>query len=410
MPKITREPLTRKAIDGAKATGKAYRLRDAVVPGLVLRVSAVGARTWAVVWGRGQERTIGQYPGVTLDAAREAARRLAGEIATHGAPLMVIEASKPAPLSLRDYLREHYGPWAKAHQKAGQATLDAIEACFADLLDTPLQALCAFDMERFKARRLKNGIKPATVNRDLSRIRGALSRAVDWNLLAEHPMRRVKPAKGADDSRTRYLRRDEERALRQALIRRDQARRIDRESGNRWLAARGHAKRPAWPPGSFTDYLTPMVLLALNTGMRRGELLGLEWNSVNLQAKLLTVTAANAKSRRARHLPLNAEALDVLSRWHAQGSGAGLVFPSPAGYRMGNINSSWEALCTSAALADFRFHDLRHSFASRLVMAGVDLNTVRELLGHSDIRMTLRYAHLAPDKLAEAVGRIEELR
>lgn len=108
-----------------------------------------------------------------------------------------------------------------------------------------------------------------------------------------------------------------------------------------------------------------------------------------------------------RHLPLNAEALDTLKRWKKQSKATGLVFPSPkTGGRMDNINSSWEELCELAEVADFRFHDLRHSFASRLVMAGVDLNTVRELLGHSDIRMTLRYAHLAPDKLAEAVAKL----
>ncbi len=208
-------------------------------------------------------------------------------------------------------------------------------------------------MERFKARCLKAGIKPATVNRDLSRIRGALSRAVDWSLLAEHPMRTVKPAKGADDSRVRYLSPDEEKALRQALSRRDESRRQERDSGNRWLAERGHAVRPAWLAGSFTDYLAPMVLLALNTGMRRGELLGLEWASVNLQAKLLTITAANAKSRRARHLPLNAEALDTPRAGSGRGTGLGLVFPSPAGYRMGNINSSWEALCAAGGVGRF---------------------------------------------------------
>ncbi|MGC4012273.1 MAG: site-specific integrase [Pseudomonas sp.] len=122
----------------------------------------------------------------------------------------------------------------------------------------------------------------------------------------------------------------------------------------------------------------------------------------------MTITAGNAKSRKARHLPLNAEARDVLTRWKKRAAkDARLVFPSPkTGGRMDNINSSWEEVCSQAQLADFHFHDLRHTFASRLVMAGVDLNTVRELLGHSDIRMTLRYAHLAPDKLAEAVNRL----
>lgn len=161
-----------------------------------------------------------------------------------------------------------------------------------------------------------------------------------------------------------------------------------------------------WPDDGFTDYLAPMVLVALNTGMRRGELFGLQWEHVNLAGKLLTITAGNAKSRKARHLPLNTEALDVLTRWQRQGEGTGLVFPSATGGRMDNINTSWGGIVADAKLADFRFHDLRHTFASKLVMAGVDLNTVRELLGHADIAMTLRYAHLAPDKLAEAVARL----
>jgi site-specific recombinase XerD len=71
---------------------------------------------------------------------------------------------------------------------------------------------------------------------------------------------------------------------------------------------------------------------------------------------------------------------------------------------MNNVNKSWLGLVTAAKLQAFRFHDLRHHFASRLVMASVDLNTVRELLGHADIKMTLRYSHLAPDKLADAVA------
>ncbi len=103
---------------------------------------------------------------------------------------------------------------------------------------------------------------------------------------------------------------------------------------------------------------------------------------------------------------MNSEALDVLKRWEKQSSDDGLVFASPSGGRFDNIQSSWEALTADAKLADFRFHDLRHDFASKLVMAGVDLNTVRELLGHGDIKMTLRYAHLAPDKLADAVAKI----
>lgn len=399
--------LTPRSVESAKPESKPYEIHDTDLRGLLLRVQPSGVKSYIVTWGRGKRRTLGRHPVMTVTGARNAALAALAESAQHGAPLAVVEASKPKPLTLGAFIREHYAPWAKANQKAGQATVDAIEAVFGDLYDRELPKLSAFDIERVKSARLKASMKPATVNRDLSRIRGALSRAVDWGMLTEHPMKSVKQAKGADDSRVRYLTSAEEKRLRKALQERESERRASRERHNAWHTARGTAGHPQWPLDGYTDHLTPMVLLALNTGMRRGELLGLDWRNVNLPAKLLTITAGNAKSRKARHLPLNAEALDVLARWKRQDTGTGLVFPSPkTGGRMDNINSSWEELCAAAELADFRFHDLRHSFASRLVMAGVDLNTVRELLGHSDIRMTLRYAHLAPDKLAEAVAKL----
>jgi integrase len=152
-----------------------------------------------------------------------------------------------------------------------------------------------------------------------------------------------------------------------------------------------------------------LVLVALNTGLRRGELLGLKWSAVNLSAKLLTVAAETAKSGHTRRVPLNVEAFNVLAAWHErQGKPApdAPVFPGPSGERMTRVDTSWETLMTAAGLKNFRLHDCRHHFASKLVMNGVPLNTVRELLGHSSLEMTLRYAHLAPDNLAVAVERI----
>jgi integrase len=143
-----------------------------------------------------------------------------------------------------------------------------------------------------------------------------------------------------------------------------------------------------------------MTLLALNTGMRRGELTSIKWNDVNLHTKIITIRAGYAKSAKARHIPLNSEALDVLKRYRKQHSGEGRLFD------VFSVKKSWNALMTNAGIRDFRFHDLRHTFASKLVAAGVDLNTVRELLGHADIRMTLRYAHLAPEHKAAAVQKL----
>jgi len=99
--------------------------------------------------------------------------------------------------------------------------------------------------------------------------------------------------------------------------------------------------------------------------------------------------------------------------WKAQGEGYGLVFPGKNGKRLDNVKTAWKSVLKVADLdypvmhhLHFRWHDLRHDFASKLVMAGVPLNTVRELLGHADLTTTLRYAHLAPDHKSEAVARL----
>lgn len=400
--------LTPAIVEAAKPPEKMpYRIWDAVVPQLHLRVQPSGVKVWYVSWKKNHPKSLGKWPGVTIESARTKAKALLVETDVHGAPLAVIEANKPPEakaMTFGEYIRDHYAPWAVAHQKAGQATVDGLAATFGDLYDRPLPELKAIDVESIKAKRLKAGRLPATVNRDLDRIRGALSRAVDWGMLPEHPLRTVKRAKGDDNSRVRYLSKSEEKRLREALQAREAVRRAERASANKWRVERGYEELPTWPATGYADHLMPLVLVAMNTGLRRGELFSLEWDSVNLTTKMLTVTAGNAKSRKARHVPLNAEALTVLKRWKKQGRGEGLVFPGAAGERLTNINKSWDGLVEAAKLDDFRFHDLRHDFASKLVMAGVDLNTVRELLGHADIAMTLRYAHLAPQKLAAAVA------
>ncbi|MCY1456797.1 Tyrosine recombinase XerD [compost metagenome] len=124
---------------------------------------------------------------------------------------------------------------------------------------------------------------------------------------------------------------------------------------------------------------------------------------MNLQTKTITVAGEGAKTAETRHIPLNAEALATLEAWKKQGDPGGYVFPGQDGERMTDVKTAWLELLKNAGVEDFRWHDMRHDFASRLVMAGVPLNTVRDLLGHGDIKMTLRYAHLAPDSKAAAV-------
>jgi integrase len=147
--------------------------------------------------------------------------------------------------------------------------------------------------------------------------------------------------------------------------------------------------------------------LAVNTGLRRSELFHLRWEDVDLEAKWLTVHGASAKNGQTRRIPLNAEARSTLEAWRKLAKEDELrVFPGVGGDRLKRVDRAWRGLRKRAELTNFRFHDLRHHFASRLVQSGVPLNTVRELLGHADTTMVLRYAHLSPDHLAEAVEKV----
>ena len=147
----------------------------------------------------------------------------------------------------------------------------------------------------------------------------------------------------------------------------------------------------------------------LNTGLRRGEVLQLEWKDVDLEGKWITVSGAIAKNGQTRRMPLNAEAVAILQAWRqfrSRRATAVLVFPGSDGGGLQRIDKARRALTEIAGIGNFRFHDLRRHFASRLVQSGIDLNTVRELLGHADITMVLRYTHMSPDRLAMAVERV----
>ena len=136
-------------------------------------------------------------------------------------------------------------------------------------------------------------------------------------------------------------------------------------------------------------------------------MLGLKWTEINFEQRIITVNGDTAKTGTTRHVDLNDEALCILRQWKDQsGIKSQYVFAGKDGKPIQNMRKAWVKLLDDAKIKDFRWHDMRHTFASKLVMAGVDLNTVRELLGHSDYKMTLRYAHLAPEHKAMAVSKL----
>lgn len=283
-----------------------------------------------------------------------------------------------------------YRAWARLELKRDDMHANRLEQVFADQLADPLMRFDAAWVHQWWQERLttpthKTGMPPtrATAARDLACLRAALSRAVEWGLLATNPLLGIR-FKGAQSRRVvRYLSPDEEQRLRVVMANRDRYMIQARQSGNRWRVLRAEPQYPDIPTDTFGDHLSPIVLLAMNTEMRRGEILSLTWGDVDLTGRMLMIRAVNAKSRRERHIPLNAEALDVLQRWSVCRGGV----QSGRLFAVGDIKTAWVRLLSDARVEQVRFHDLRHNFASRLVRAGVDLNTVRDLrrsCGHQD--------------------------
>lgn len=406
--KLTQDSIRRLTRTAPATTRDVY---DAKQSGLVLRLRPSGSHSWRVLLGRGRWHTLGTLDDVTPEAARELARGVRGDVSKaralgHPDPIAARRKAGKAP-TFAAFVDKHYEPWAVQHRKTGAEQAARLRAIFGPAFNAKrLDAVTPFEVERWRSGRLKAGISKSTTNRDLNTLKAALRLAVRWRLLDAYALADVKAAKVDTASRVRFLTPDEESRLRKALDARDEARRAERQRANVWRRERSYDEWPTY--GTYTDHLTPIVLLALNTGLRRGELFNLRWRDVDLGGAVLTVEGEGAKSNLTRHVPLNSEAVMVLRTWRGTPAPAAdaHVFPGVDGARLEDIKKGWLPLVKAAALTAFTFHDLRHSFASKLVMAGVDLNTVRELLGHADLAMTIRYAHLAPEHKAAAVAKL----
>lgn len=222
-------------------------------------------------------------------------------------------------------------------------------------------------------RQMLASLAPASVNREFAFLRRVFSLAKTDGLIPENPVDRVQ-----------QLRENNQRC--------------------RWLTADEEAKLLA----HMEEHDREIVVLAIHTGLRRGELFTLERNQVDLERGWLQVVAT--KNGTSRRVPLTAKAKAILEARLARHSGR-YVLESPRSGRPKNAHNFYQRVFVpaveAAKLHDVVFHDLRHTFCSRLVMAGVPLNTVRELAGHKTLEMTLRYSHLAPDHQALAIRALD---
>ena len=235
--------------------------------------------------------------------------------------------------------------------------------------DTRLVDFSMQDLELLQSDWINQGFSIAYANRLTSILKRTFTKAYDWEMIDEDILKRVRKVKQlkGENKRLRYLSENEA----ERLI--------------------SHCE----------PYLKPIVIMALNTGMRKSEILHLTWDRVDLKNRLILLD--KTKNGERREIPINDtlfQALSGLTR-HIK---CDYVFYNPETLKpYYDVKKSFAGGLRKSHILDFHFHDLRHTFASRLVMGGVDLATIQKLLGHKTINMTLRYAHLSNVHLQDAV-------
>lgn len=214
-------------------------------------------------------------------------------------------------------------------------------------------------ISEYKDRRMAEGVMVATLAKELQLLRNALNIAVrEWKWLEMTPFLEVK-IEVPNNEIERFLTPDEEARLLKEC----------------------------------PDWLKEIVIFAINTGMRRNEILTLKWPQVDLDRRVLTLLVTKNKDKRG--VPMNATVQELLRAKGAIRTSSGYVFPSEAGTQINphNLERAFRAARKEAKLEDVRFHDLRHTAGSRMAQAGIDIYTIAKILGHRTLAMTMRYAH-----------------
>ena len=261
-----------------------------------------------------------------------------------------------------DQLADQYMEWSKTNKKSWSRDERSILMLGRWFGGKALTAINPLGLERFKTQRSKE-VSPASVNRELACLKHMFSKATEWEMADGNPVKRVKLFR-EPKGRVKFL------SLEQA-------------------ATLAH---------ECSDELRPIVVTALHTGMRRGEILRLKWEDVDLDRRLIYVR--DSKNSESREVPIATPLFLILLAMEKRSE---FVFVRADGNPPIDIRGAYAGALKRAGIKDFTFHDLRHTFASHLVMSGVDLLTVKELMGHKTMEMTLRYAHLSPEHKHDAV-------
>jgi integrase len=257
---------------------------------------------------------------------------------------------------LKDYARVNKRSW-----KSDEFRLRTISGYFGGYA---LREITPQSIERFRSERLRSGEARSTINRRMALLKRMLNLAIDWGYLKENPVCKIRFFSEKENERVRVLTEVEETRLLEAC----------------------------------TGSLRPIIRLALLTGMRRGEILGMKWSDVDLTKNDIRIP--HSKSGRPRFVPINQTLRGLLLGLRENDPKGALVFPCKS------VRTAFENACKKAEIKEFTFHDLRRTFGTRLLERGVNIVTISRYYGHSSLLVTQRYLHPRDELNREAVERL----
>ncbi|MCX5867520.1 MAG: site-specific integrase [Proteobacteria bacterium] len=270
-----------------------------------------------------------------------------------------------------------YLAYSKENKRAWKRDLTSLNHLKPFLGKKRLDQINPFDIEQYKQERKKEVSRrkkapaPGSINRELALLKNIFNKAIQWGKAGTNPLKGVKFLK-EPEGRIRYLTEEEMTKL--------------------LTACQPNQK------------LHLIVFIALNTGMRKSEILKLKWDQIDWTRKAIVLT--ETKSGRRRDIYMGDFLTEKIREFRVNEGNGEYVFTGKLGKPFSNVRKSFEGVLKEVGIQDFKFHDLRHTFASHLVMEGIDLVTVKELLGHRSFNMTLRYSHLSPDHKKSAIERM----
>ena len=316
---------------------------------------------------------LGTVNEVSIAQARKLATLRKAEHASEAKQAPEVKLAQ-GEITLDDFMREHYMPHAKNQKRSwirdDQLYRIRIKPKFGHL---PLTSISRLAVQQFHNALSKEGLSPASADHHVKLMRRVLNVAIQWDMLEKNVLKNI-PLLMADNQVENYLKEDQ-------LVRLVEVLRTD-------------ANRP----------VCHILMFLLSTGSRLNETVQAKWSQVDIENGVWRIPASNSKSKRTRAVPLNDSALWVLEQAKLQGDFDHIFANPETGKPFVTITRVWYRIRKQVGISHLRIHDLRHSFASMLVSGGRSLYEVQQILGHSDPKVTMRYAHLSTKALQAAAS------